>query len=131
HQLQAQHLSHHAPPIPLTPHPSGVQSASLSGLGSASGLLALSGALGTQAHLVAKDDRGLLDADRERDPGPSSLMLSNGERMRAISDYLNGSKKRKTDKEYGTDYVTQLIGAAEWIASEILCKWVTESDCVI
>uniref|UniRef100_A0A670XNL5 Groucho/TLE N-terminal Q-rich domain-containing protein n=1 Tax=Pseudonaja textilis TaxID=8673 RepID=A0A670XNL5_PSETE len=104
HQLQAQHLSHHAPPIPLTPHPSGVQSASLSGLGSASGLLALSGALGTQAHLVAKDDRGLLDADRERDPGPSSLMLSNGERMRAISDYLNSSKKRKTDKEYGTDY---------------------------
>uniref|UniRef100_A0A8C5WNV3 Groucho/TLE N-terminal Q-rich domain-containing protein n=1 Tax=Laticauda laticaudata TaxID=8630 RepID=A0A8C5WNV3_LATLA len=101
HQLQAQHLSHHAPPIPLTPHPSGVQSASL---GSASGLLALSGALGTQAHLVAKDDRGLLDADRERDPGPSSLMLPNGERMRAISDYLNSSKKRKTDKEYGTDY---------------------------
>uniref|UniRef100_T1DKG2 Transducin-like enhancer protein 1 n=1 Tax=Crotalus horridus TaxID=35024 RepID=T1DKG2_CROHD len=105
HQLQAQHLSHHAPPIPLTPHPSGVQSTSLASLGSASGLLALSGALGTQAHLVAKDDRGLLDADnRERDPGPSSLVLSNGERMRAISDYLNSSKKRKTEKEYGTDY---------------------------
>ncbi|KAJ7308461.1 hypothetical protein JRQ81_009011 [Phrynocephalus forsythii] len=106
HQLQAQHLSHHAPPIPLTPHPSGLQSASLAGLGGASGLLALSGALGAQAQLVAKDDRGLLDGDsRERDPGPSPLALSNGERMRAISEYLNSSKKRKTEeKEYGTDY---------------------------
>ncbi|XP_042335590.1 transducin-like enhancer protein 1 isoform X1 [Sceloporus undulatus] len=107
HQLQAQHLSHHAPPIPLTPHPSGLQSASLATFGGASGLLALSGALGAQAQLVAKDERGgLLDSDhRERDPGPSSLVLSNGERMRAISEYLNSSKKRKTEeKEYGTDY---------------------------
>ncbi|KAJ6655190.1 hypothetical protein lerEdw1_005668 [Lerista edwardsae] len=106
HQLQAQHLSHHAPPIPLTPHPSGVQSASLATIGSASGLLALSGVLGAQAQLVTKDDRGLHDTEhRERDPGPSSLALSNGERMRAISEYLNSSKKRKTDeKEYGTDY---------------------------
>ncbi|XP_066492025.1 transducin-like enhancer protein 1 isoform X2 [Tiliqua scincoides] len=106
HQLQAQHLSHHAPPIPLTPHPSGMQSASLATIGSASGLLALSGVLGAQAQLVTKDDRGLHDVEhRERDPGPSSLALSNGERMRAISEYLNSSKKRKTDeKEYGTDY---------------------------
>uniref|UniRef100_A0ACB8F1Y4 Uncharacterized protein n=1 Tax=Sphaerodactylus townsendi TaxID=933632 RepID=A0ACB8F1Y4_9SAUR len=36
---------------------------------------------------------------------PSSLALSNGERMRAISDYLTGSKKRKSEeKDYGTDY---------------------------
>ncbi|XP_060640989.2 transducin-like enhancer protein 1 isoform X1 [Anolis sagrei] len=106
HQLQAQTLSHHVPPIPLTPHPSGLQPATLASLGGASGLLALSGALGAQAQLLAKDDRGLLDPDhRERDPGPSSLMLSNGERMRAISEYLNNSKKRKTEeKEYGTDY---------------------------
>ncbi|KAL8177869.1 UNVERIFIED_CONTAM: Transducin-like enhancer protein 1 [Gekko kuhli] len=106
HQLQAQHLSHHAPPIPLTPHPSSVQSASLATIGSASGLLALSGALGAQAQLVPKDDRGLHDAEhRERDPGPSSLALSNGERMRAISDYLTGGKKRKSEeKDYGTDY---------------------------
>ncbi|XP_015278811.1 PREDICTED: transducin-like enhancer protein 1 isoform X2 [Gekko japonicus] len=106
HQLQAQHLSHHAPPIPLTPHPSSVQSASLATIGSASGLLALSGALGAQAQLVPKDDRGLHDPEhRERDPGPSSLALSNGERMRAISDYLTGGKKRKSEeKDYGTDY---------------------------
>nr|XP_056701618.1 transducin-like enhancer protein 1 [Euleptes europaea] len=106
HQLQAQHLTHHAPPIPLTPHPSSMQSATLATIGSASGLLALSGALGGQAQLIAKDDRGLHDAEhRERDPGPSSLALSNGERMRAISDYLTGGKKRKSEeKDYGTDY---------------------------
>uniref|UniRef100_A0A7M4EZS8 Transducin-like enhancer protein 1 n=1 Tax=Crocodylus porosus TaxID=8502 RepID=A0A7M4EZS8_CROPO len=63
HQLQAQHLSHHAPPIPLTPHPSGMQSSALASIGSASGLLALSGALGAQAQLVPKDDRGLHDAE--------------------------------------------------------------------
>lgn len=63
HQLQTQHLSHHVPPIPLTPHPSGMQPAGLAGLGSASGLLALSGALGAQAQLLAKDDRGVHDAE--------------------------------------------------------------------
>uniref|UniRef100_A0A8D0EKI9 Groucho/TLE N-terminal Q-rich domain-containing protein n=1 Tax=Strix occidentalis caurina TaxID=311401 RepID=A0A8D0EKI9_STROC len=63
HQLQTQHLSHHAPPIPLTPHPSGMQPASLAGIGSASGLLALSGALGAQAQLLAKEDRGVHDTE--------------------------------------------------------------------
>ncbi|NXJ32752.1 TLE1 protein, partial [Ciconia maguari] len=73
HQLQTQHLSHHAPPIPLTPHPSGMQPTGLAGIGSASGLLALSGALGAQAQLLAKDDRGVHDMEpRERDPGPVS-----------------------------------------------------------
>ncbi|XP_025938052.1 transducin-like enhancer protein 1 [Apteryx rowi] len=107
HQLQTQHLSHHAPPIPLTPHPSGLQPPGLAGLGSASGLLALSGALGAQAQLLAKDDRGGHDAEhRERDPGPSSLALPNGERARAISEYLSSSsKKRKVeDKDFVTDY---------------------------
>ncbi|KAF7237142.1 Transducin-like enhancer protein 1 [Varanus komodoensis] len=97
HQLQAQHLPHHVPPIPLTPHPSGMQSASMATLGGASGLLALSGALGSQTQLMAKDERGVLDSDHRA--------LSNGERMRAISEYLNSSKKRKSeDKEYATDY---------------------------
>nr|XP_025964136.1 transducin-like enhancer protein 1 [Dromaius novaehollandiae] len=106
HQLQTQHLSHHAPPIPLTPHPSGLQPPGLAGLGGASGLLALSGALGAQAQLLAKDDRGGHDAEhRERDPGPSSLALPNGERARAISEYLSSSKKRKVeDKDFATDY---------------------------
>ncbi|XP_059687828.1 transducin-like enhancer protein 1 isoform X1 [Gavia stellata] len=106
HQLQTQHLSHHAPPIPLTPHPSGMQPTSLAGIGSASGLLALSGALGAQAQLLAKDDRGVHDTEaRERDPGPSSLALPNGERARAISEYLSSSKKRKVEeKDFITDY---------------------------
>ncbi|XP_037240305.1 transducin-like enhancer protein 1 isoform X1 [Falco rusticolus] len=106
HQLQTQHLSHHAPPIPLTPHPSGMQPASLASISSASGLLALSGALGAQAQLLAKDDRGVHDSEpRERDPGPSSLVLPNGERARAISEYLSSSKKRKVEeKDFVTDY---------------------------
>ncbi|XP_075380280.1 transducin-like enhancer protein 1 isoform X4 [Mycteria americana] len=106
HQLQTQHLSHHAPPIPLTPHPSGMQPTGLAGIGSASGLLALSGALGAQAQLLAKDDRGVHDMEpRERDPGPSSLALPNGERARAISEYLSSSKKRKVEeKDFVTDY---------------------------
>ncbi|NXO02398.1 TLE1 protein, partial [Rhinopomastus cyanomelas] len=120
HQLQTQHLSHHAPPIPLTPHPSGIQPAGLAGIGSASGLLALSGALGAQAQLLTKDDRGVHDPEpRERDPGPVSafsfscpislsLALPNGERARAISEYLSSSsssKKRKVEeKDFVTDY---------------------------
>ncbi|XP_069646778.1 LOW QUALITY PROTEIN: transducin-like enhancer protein 1 [Haliaeetus albicilla] len=106
HQLQTQHLSHHAPPIPLTPHPSGMQPTGLAGISSASGLLALSGALGAQAQLLSKDDRGVHDTEpRERDPGPSSLALPNGERARAISEYLSSSKKRKVEeKDFVTDY---------------------------
>uniref|UniRef100_A0A8B9FZG6 TLE family member 2, transcriptional corepressor n=1 Tax=Amazona collaria TaxID=241587 RepID=A0A8B9FZG6_9PSIT len=106
HQLQTQHLSHHAPPIPLTPHPSGMQPTGLAGISTASGLLALSGALGAQAQLLAKDDRGAHDTEpRERDPGPSSLALPNGERARSISEYLSSSKKRKVEeKDFGTDY---------------------------
>ncbi|KAM3656496.1 transducin-like enhancer protein 1 isoform X3 [Ammospiza caudacuta] len=109
HQLQTQHLSHHAPPIPLTPHPSGMQPAGLAGISSASGLLALSGALGAQAQLLAKDDRGVHDTEpraSDRDPGPSSLALSNGERARAIAEYLSSSsKKRKVEeKDFVTDY---------------------------
>ncbi|NWX94539.1 TLE1 protein, partial [Nothoprocta pentlandii] len=114
HQLQAQHLPHHAPPIPLTPHPAGLQPPGLAGLAGASGLLALSGALGAQAQLLAKDERGGHDAEHrgERGPAraatglcPSSLVLPNGDRARAIADYLSSSKKRKVeDKDFGTDY---------------------------
>ncbi|NXW39194.1 TLE1 protein, partial [Phaetusa simplex] len=115
HQLQTQHLSHHAPPIPLTPHPSGMQPTGLAGIGSASGLLALSGALGAQAQLLAKDDRGVHDAEPRGERGGgtgdgggrfgSSLVLPNGERARAISEYLSSSKKRKVEeKDFVTDY---------------------------
>lgn len=40
-----------------------MQSASLATIGSASGLLALSGVLGAQAQLITKDERGLHDAE--------------------------------------------------------------------
>ncbi|NWW70049.1 TLE1 protein, partial [Climacteris rufus] len=114
HQLQTQHLSHHAPPIPLTPHPSGMQPTGLAGISSASGLLALSGALGAQAQLLAKDDRGVHDTEPRGEWGDSqgwegwiwsSLALSNGERARAIAEYLSSSKKRKVEeKDFVTDY---------------------------
>uniref|UniRef100_A0A8C6YMN1 Groucho/TLE N-terminal Q-rich domain-containing protein n=1 Tax=Nothoprocta perdicaria TaxID=30464 RepID=A0A8C6YMN1_NOTPE len=71
HQLQAQHLPHHAPPIPLTPHPAGLQPPGLAGLAGASGLLALSGALGAQAQLLAKDERGGHDAEHRGERGPA------------------------------------------------------------
>uniref|UniRef100_A0A8C5EYE2 Transducin-like enhancer protein 4 n=1 Tax=Gouania willdenowi TaxID=441366 RepID=A0A8C5EYE2_GOUWI len=61
-QQQLQHLSHHAPGIPLTPHPSGLSL----GAGS-SGLLALTGALGVSAHLASKDERNHLDPEHLRD----------------------------------------------------------------
>uniref|UniRef100_A0A3P9HRA1 TLE family member 2, transcriptional corepressor b n=1 Tax=Oryzias latipes TaxID=8090 RepID=A0A3P9HRA1_ORYLA len=63
---QLQHLSHHAPGIPLTPHPSGL---SLGAGGS--GLLALTGALGVSAHLASKDERNHIDPELLRDGAPS------------------------------------------------------------
>ncbi|KAM6040184.1 transducin-like enhancer protein 2 isoform 2-T2 [Theristicus caerulescens] len=69
---QLQHLSHHASPIPLTPHPSSMQPSSLSGVSSTSGLLALSGALMAQSQLAAKEDRVAQDGEnRERTPSRS------------------------------------------------------------
>uniref|UniRef100_A0A663DVT8 Groucho/TLE N-terminal Q-rich domain-containing protein n=1 Tax=Aquila chrysaetos chrysaetos TaxID=223781 RepID=A0A663DVT8_AQUCH len=88
HQLQTQHLSHHAPPIPLTPHPSGMQPTGLAGISSASGLLALSGALGAQAQLLAKDDRGVHDTDRAHRP---SLMAVMSPRIQGPSLALSGA----------------------------------------
>ncbi|XP_019406221.1 PREDICTED: transducin-like enhancer protein 2 [Crocodylus porosus] len=74
-QQQLQHLSHHAPPIPLTPHPSGLPPSSLAGT---SGLLALSGALVAQTQLAAKDDRAAPDAENSRDQRkPGSLIIIN------------------------------------------------------
>uniref|UniRef100_A0A8C0FG20 TLE family member 1, transcriptional corepressor n=1 Tax=Bubo bubo TaxID=30461 RepID=A0A8C0FG20_BUBBB len=66
-QLQAQHLSHgHGPPVPLTPHPSGLQPPGIPPLGSSAGLLALSSALGGQSHLAVKDDKKHHDAEHHR-----------------------------------------------------------------
>ncbi|NXH60648.1 TLE2 protein, partial [Rhabdornis inornatus] len=62
-QQQLQHLSHHASPLPLTPHPSSMQPSSLSGASGTSGLLALSGALMAQAQLATKEDRVAQDGE--------------------------------------------------------------------
>lgn len=61
-QQQLQPLSHHAPPVPLTPRPAGLVG------GSATGLLALSGALAAQAQLAAaaKEDRAGVEAEGPR-----------------------------------------------------------------
>ncbi|XP_048143547.1 transducin-like enhancer protein 2 isoform X3 [Corvus hawaiiensis] len=67
---QLQHLSHHASPLPLTPHPSSMQPSSLSGASGTSGLLALSGALMAQAQLATKEDRVAQDGEN-RDLGCS------------------------------------------------------------
>ncbi|XP_027560344.1 transducin-like enhancer protein 2 isoform X6 [Neopelma chrysocephalum] len=71
-QQQLQHLSHHASPLLLTPHPSSVQPSSLSGASSTLGFLAVSGALMAQAQLATKEDRVAQDGEnRERAPGRS------------------------------------------------------------
>lgn len=62
-QQQLQHLSHHASPIPLTPHPSSMPPSSLSGASGTPGLLALSGALMAQSQLAAKEDRVAQDGE--------------------------------------------------------------------
>ncbi|NXO98279.1 TLE2 protein, partial [Certhia brachydactyla] len=74
-QQQLQHLSHHASPLPLTPHPSSMQPSSLSGASGTSGLLALSGALMAQAQLATKEDRVAQDGENRVDHTPSSPSL--------------------------------------------------------
>ncbi|XP_048469883.1 transducin-like enhancer protein 4 [Rhincodon typus] len=73
-QQQLQHLSHHAPPIPLTPHPSGLQAAGIPSISGGSGLLTLSSALGVHAHLAMKEDKNHLDMDHQRGTGMKLAM---------------------------------------------------------
>ncbi|XP_038239561.1 transducin-like enhancer protein 2 isoform X3 [Dermochelys coriacea] len=94
---QLQHLSHHAPPIPLTPHPSGMQSSSLA---SASGLLALSGALVAQSQLAAKEDRGAQDAENNRERTPSrSISASPPESLQGEERPGGTGLKRKREEK--------------------------------
>uniref|UniRef100_A0AAQ5ZAF9 Groucho/TLE N-terminal Q-rich domain-containing protein n=1 Tax=Amphiprion ocellaris TaxID=80972 RepID=A0AAQ5ZAF9_AMPOC len=99
-QLQAQHLSHgHAIPVPLTPHPAGLQPPLPPGASTAS-LLALSSALSHQ--LPLKDDRKHHDNNSEHARGESSSVspsasFRTGEKHRSSSDYSSDSKKQKTD----------------------------------
>ncbi|KAM9811113.1 transducin-like enhancer protein 4 isoform 9-T9 [Neosynchiropus ocellatus] len=107
-QLQAQHLSHgHTIPVPLTPHPAGLQPPLPPGASTAS-LLALSSALSHQ--LPLKDERKRHDSSSEHPRGSFVCVCSSsvspsasfrvGEKHRGSNDFSSESKKQKTeDKE--------------------------------
>uniref|UniRef100_A0A286XFE3 TLE family member 4, transcriptional corepressor n=1 Tax=Cavia porcellus TaxID=10141 RepID=A0A286XFE3_CAVPO len=114
-QLQAQHLSHgHGLPVPLTPHPSGLQPPAIPPIGSSAGLLALSSALGGQSHLPIKDEKKHHDNDHQRgEPRLNSSSVSpsasfrGSEKHRNSTDYSSESKKQKTEeKEIAARYVS-------------------------
>ncbi|XP_016315059.1 TLE family member 2, transcriptional corepressor c [Sinocyclocheilus anshuiensis] len=64
-QQQFQHLSHHAPGFPLTPHPSGLN------LGAGASLMALPGAFPFPPHLAPKDDITHSEPLDSRDGAPN------------------------------------------------------------
>ncbi|KFZ56239.1 Transducin-like enhancer protein 4, partial [Antrostomus carolinensis] len=105
-QLQAQHLSHgHGLPVPLTPHPSGLQPPAIPPIGSSAGLLALSSALGGQSHLPIKDEKKHHDNDHQREEvftvssvSPSASFRT-AEKHRNSTDYSSDSKKQKTEEK--------------------------------
>uniref|UniRef100_A0AAA9TVP5 TLE family member 4, transcriptional corepressor n=3 Tax=Bovidae TaxID=9895 RepID=A0AAA9TVP5_BOVIN len=106
-QLQAQHLSHgHGLPVPLTPHPSGLQPPAIPPIGSSAGLLALSSALGGQSHLPIKDEKKHHDSDHQRDRDSiksssvsPSASFRGAEKHRNSTDYSSDSKKQKTEEK--------------------------------
>lgn len=89
-QQQLQQLSHHVPPVALTPHPSSVQLPSLAGASSAAGLLALSGALMVQSQLAAKEDRA--QDGESRGEGPSTA----GSALLSLAEPVQGGQPRGT-----------------------------------
>ncbi|KAG9486795.1 hypothetical protein GDO78_006931 [Eleutherodactylus coqui] len=108
-QLQAQHLSHgHGLPVPLTPHPSGLQPPTIPPISSSAGLLALSSALSGQSHLPIKDEKKHHDSDHQRDRDRDSIKSSSvspsasfraAEKHRNSADYSSDSKKQKTEEK--------------------------------
>uniref|UniRef100_W5MUQ2 TLE family member 4, transcriptional corepressor n=1 Tax=Lepisosteus oculatus TaxID=7918 RepID=W5MUQ2_LEPOC len=114
-QLQAQHLSHgHGLPVPLTPHPTGLQPPTIPPVGSSAGLLALSSALGGHPQLPIKDEKKHHDNDHQRETDRDSVKSSSvspsasfraTEKHRNSTDYSSDSKKQKTDdKDLATRY---------------------------
>uniref|UniRef100_A0A7M4FYL4 TLE family member 2, transcriptional corepressor n=1 Tax=Crocodylus porosus TaxID=8502 RepID=A0A7M4FYL4_CROPO len=107
-QQQLQHLSHHAPPIPLTPHPSGLPPSSLAGT---SGLLALSGALVAQTQLAAKDDRAAPDAENSR--GKAASLSASPPESLPDEDRPGGAglKRKRDDKDLAGHYVSAAVAS--------------------
>ncbi|NWW63591.1 TLE2 protein, partial [Ifrita kowaldi] len=90
-QQQLQHLSHHASPLPLTPHPSSMQPSSLSGASGTSGLLALSGALMAQAQLATKEDRVAQDGENRGERRPSALTVAHTPSSPSVPQSISAS----------------------------------------
>ncbi|XP_060709119.1 transducin-like enhancer protein 3-A isoform X4 [Hemiscyllium ocellatum] len=106
-QLQAQHLSHtHPPTVQMPPHPSTLQPPGIPPVtGSTSGLLALSSALGSQAHLSVKDEKNHHELDhRERESSVNNCIspsdsLRPERNSRSSSEYLDAKKRKVEEKE--------------------------------
>ncbi|KAM4883802.1 transducin-like enhancer protein 2 isoform 1-T1 [Sylvia borin] len=96
-QQQLQHLSHHASPLSLTPHPSSMQPPSLSGASGTAGLLALSGALMAQAQLATKEDRVAQDGENREHTPSRSISSSPPESLQ--DEERTGLKRKREEKE--------------------------------
>ncbi|XP_060726381.1 transducin-like enhancer protein 4 isoform X1 [Tachysurus vachellii] len=81
-QQQLQHLSHHAPGFPLTPHQSGLS------LGAGVGLMALPGAFPFPPHLVPKDDVAHLDSVDPRDGAPNRSFAESAAVSQSVAQRL-------------------------------------------
>ncbi|XP_056678082.1 transducin-like enhancer protein 2 isoform X2 [Monodelphis domestica] len=101
-QQQLQHLSHHIPPVPLTPHP-------------AAGLLALSGALATQAQLAATTTTtDTTTKEDQRIPSTGELSAGRGHSSRSPSpspsdslveeEWLIGQTHKQEEKDLLGNY---------------------------
>ncbi|NWS88311.1 TLE2 protein, partial [Toxostoma redivivum] len=102
-QQQLQHLSHHASPLPLTPHPSSMQPSSLSGASGTSGLLALSGALMAQAQLATKEDRVAQDGEnREVGEWQSALRVAHTPSCPSLPQSVSSSPAESLQDEERT-----------------------------
>ncbi|KAM6310481.1 transducin-like enhancer protein 2 isoform 3-T3 [Podargus strigoides] len=98
-QQQLQHLSHHASPIPLAPHPSSMLPSSLSGVSSTSGLLALSGALMAQSQLSVKEDRVAQDGEHREHTPSQSVSASPSESLQEEEQMGGTGLKRKPEEK--------------------------------
>ncbi|XP_010225848.1 PREDICTED: transducin-like enhancer protein 2 [Tinamus guttatus] len=101
---QLQHLSHHAPTVPLGAHPS-VPPSSLVGAGSSAGLLALSGALAAQSQLAAKEDRAAPDGESRAHciPLPAPSQSISASPLESLPDEertgSTGMKRKREEKD--------------------------------
>ncbi|XP_035384602.1 transducin-like enhancer protein 4 isoform X2 [Electrophorus electricus] len=92
-QQQLQHLSHHAPGFPLTPHPSGLA------LGAGAGLVALPGAFPFPPHLPPKDDITRPESVDPRDGAPHRSFLDSAVMTQPVGQRVSLSLACPTEPE--------------------------------